>query len=97
MRNRFLNDIQCFAESNGIPLVQFKRGERKDDVANRLRTSFAKTEGVVFIGVAQERAWSFKAQKAVVPRACASTSAVCRSQSTTTTSTCRIDAGALAF
>jgi hypothetical protein len=54
MRNRFLAEVKRFAEVNKILQVQFERGERKDEVANRLRAQFNAAEGVVFIGVAQE-------------------------------------------
>ncbi|HEY1296917.1 MAG TPA: hypothetical protein VGJ60_27890 [Chloroflexota bacterium] len=50
-----------------VPIVQFERGQRKDDVATRYRAHFQATEGVVFIGVAQERQFSFKATKYVLP------------------------------
>jgi hypothetical protein len=38
-------------------------GARKDDVAAEYRKRFTNSEGVVFIGVAQEKAQAFKAQK----------------------------------
>ena len=44
-------------------MVRFERGQRKDDIANAQRARFKACEGVVLIGVAQERAWSFKAGK----------------------------------
>ncbi len=37
-------------------VVNFERGQRKDDVATRFRKGFNQSEGVVFIGVAQEKA-----------------------------------------
>jgi hypothetical protein len=46
-----------------IPLVHFKRGERKDDIANEYRAEFKGNEGIVFVGVAQEKMSSFKARK----------------------------------
>lgn len=44
-------------------IVEFKRGQRKDDIAWQHRRKFAAEEGVVFIGVAQEKASAFKAKK----------------------------------
>jgi hypothetical protein len=67
MRHRFVSDIEQFAKHNSIPLVTFERGQRKDDIAAARRADFRAKEGVVFIGVAQERAMSFKAQKLVGP------------------------------
>jgi len=63
MRNRFLDEIERFTQKNRIPRVKFERGQRKDDEANRRRAHFKAAEGVVFIGVAQEKASSFKASK----------------------------------
>lgn len=48
-----------------MPLVRFKPGGRKDDVAAVQRERFTKPEGVVCIGIAQEKAQAFKAAKRV--------------------------------
>lgn len=50
-----------------VPIVQFERGQRKDDLAAQYRARFQADEGVVFIGVAQERRFSFKATKHITP------------------------------
>src|SRR5690554_4628514 len=55
--------VKEFVESNGLPYVEFKRGERKDDIAQAYRSQFQGDEGVVFVGVAQEKAYAFKATK----------------------------------
>jgi len=68
LHDRFVASVQRYAEAQGIPVVHFQRGERKDDVANEWRRRFTAEEGVVFIGVAQEKASSFKAQKLVSPQ-----------------------------
>jgi hypothetical protein len=67
LHDRFVQDVTAFARQQLVPLVQFERGQRKDDVAARYRTRFRAAEGVVFIGVAQERQFSFKATKHIVP------------------------------
>ena len=67
LRDRFVRDIERFAKRNEVPVVHFERGERKDDVAAERRKKFDRREGVVFIGVAQERAMSFKANKSFGP------------------------------
>ena len=59
----FIAHIKRYADQQGIPVVPFSRGQRKDDVAKEHRKGFEREEGVVFIGVAQERAQSFKARK----------------------------------
>jgi hypothetical protein len=63
--DRFVQGVKEFAAREKVPLVQFERKQRKDDVAAHLRAKFAKPEGVVFIGVAQEKASSFKGTKGV--------------------------------
>jgi len=63
VHDRFVRDVGTFADAGQIPVVHFERGQRKDDIAAEHRTRFTKAEGVVFIGVAQERASAFKARK----------------------------------
>jgi hypothetical protein len=57
--SKFRESVQKFAAENEIPVIQFVSGERKDDRANRLRRERGIREGVVFIGVAQEKAKAF--------------------------------------
>ncbi len=59
----FVAELEAFAEANAIPLVYFEKGQRKDDVAAEYRRRFGAEEGVVFIGVAQEKVNGFKASK----------------------------------
>lgn len=63
IHDRFVEEVESFARHEGIPMVPFERGQRKDDIANSHRERFRRREGVVLIGVAQERAWSFRASK----------------------------------
>jgi hypothetical protein len=63
LHDRFVRDVTTFADAGKIPVVHFERGQRKDDVAAEHRARFTQAEGVVFIGVAQERASAFKARK----------------------------------
>lgn len=65
LHDRFVGSIQRFAEQHQVPIVHFVRGQRKDDIAATHRAGFTRPEGVVFIGVAQERASSFKARKVI--------------------------------
>jgi len=55
--------VKAFASQNNIPLIQFESGVRKDDIAQSYRAKFEASEGVVFIGTAQEKAYSFKASQ----------------------------------
>jgi hypothetical protein len=72
LRDRFRRDLASFTKSGDIPVVPFERkrkdGKRKDDVAAEYRSRFREPEGVVFVGVAQERASSFKADKRSGPQ-----------------------------
>jgi hypothetical protein len=52
----FKAGLRVWAERHGIPLIEFREGKRKDDVAQRYRDRFGKREGVVCVGIAQERA-----------------------------------------
>jgi hypothetical protein len=63
LHDRFVRDVTAFADAGKIPVVHFERGQRKDDIAAEHRARFTKAAGVVFIGVAQERASAFKARK----------------------------------
>ena len=54
----FYAEIREFAAGNGIPVVDFRSGQRKDDVMREQLAQFlaeGRTEGVVFIGRAQEK------------------------------------------
>lgn len=56
----FVASIEKFAASNGVVIRPFEKGERKDDVAAAFRKRFVGTEGVLFIGKAQEKTRSFR-------------------------------------
>ena len=54
----FYTGIKAFAARHGIPVVEFASGQRKDDVMREHLAQFlaaGRTEGVVFIGRAQEK------------------------------------------
>lgn len=56
----FVADIRGFAARNRIPIIQFGRHERKEDVARRRLARFRHAEGVVLIGAAQEKVNGFR-------------------------------------
>src|SRR3989304_879492 len=58
--HRFKADLEQFALEKGLAPVHFERKQRKDDVATLHRASFAASEGVYLIGVAQEKCNAFK-------------------------------------
>ena len=55
MTEAFIKSIERFAGEEGIPIIKFKRGERKDDVAQARLKEFEGDEGILFIGKAQEK------------------------------------------
>jgi hypothetical protein len=56
MTDRFVTGIRDFLQRENIPLVRFQKGQRKDDIFQQRRKKFKTAEGVVFVGVAQEKA-----------------------------------------
>ena len=60
---RFTHAVNAFAEQHGVPIIHFSRGQKKDAIAAQHRARFTAEEGVVFIGIAQEKATSFKGHK----------------------------------
>ena len=65
LHERFVQSVQTFAVEHEVPLIHFKRGQRKDRIAAQYRAHSKVDNGVVFIGIAQEKATSFKARKVV--------------------------------
>ena len=59
----FVSAIECFAKAHGTPVVAFRSGQRKDDIAREYRAKFTGEEGVVFIGKAQENVRVYRTQK----------------------------------
>src|SRR5512142_3078446 len=60
---RFREAVRIKAEQDEIPIYQFDHKERKDDVANQMRRQRGVRDGIVFIGVAQEKAQAFSGKK----------------------------------
>ena len=61
--DRFIAAVQAFATRHGIPVVPFEHGASKDALVAKYRARFSAREGVVIVGVAQEKMRSFKAHK----------------------------------
>jgi hypothetical protein len=60
MSDRFVRAIEAFAKSHHLDLMAFEKGQRKDDVAKDYPGRATFTEGVLFIGKAQEKARVFR-------------------------------------
>ena len=59
----FVAAIRNFAAEYDIPIVQFTKGQCKDDVMHEHLARFADGEGVLFIGRAQEKVPVFRTEK----------------------------------
>ena len=55
MTDRFIVRIRDFLQREDMELVRFQKGQRKDDVMQERLRHFKQKEGVVFVGVAQEK------------------------------------------
>ena len=59
----FVATIKAFVERESVPLIDFKRGEREDDIAKEHLAQFNSSEGVLFVGRAQEKTTVFRTEK----------------------------------
>ena len=55
MSKAFVADIHHFIAARGVDLVHFAKGQRKDEVTQRLLADFTGAEGVLYVGRAQEK------------------------------------------
>ena len=67
MTRQFVSDIHDFAAAHDVPLIRFAKGQRKDDVMAAHLAGFTGREGIVFIGVAQEKAHIFRTERRYNP------------------------------
>jgi hypothetical protein len=66
MSRDFVTRLAAFADAHDIPRIDFARGQRKDDVMHEHLAAFqaaGRTEGVLFIGRAQEKNTVFRTVK----------------------------------
>ncbi len=59
----FAASIHRFALERGVLVVDFAKGQRKDDVAHEFLAEFDEPEGVLFVGRAQEKTTVFRTGK----------------------------------
>jgi hypothetical protein len=59
----FVAAIHAFVEEQGVPLIAFAKGQRKDDVMAEHLKGFTAPEGVVFVGRAQEKTPVLRTEK----------------------------------
>jgi len=63
MSEKFRRAVKELGERDNIPIHQFRHKERKDDIANAYRRQRKVRDGIVFIGVAQEKTQAFNGKK----------------------------------
>jgi hypothetical protein len=63
MTKTFVADIHGFVAARGLELVHFAKGQRKDDIAQEFLARFTESEGVLFVGRAQEKARVWHTQR----------------------------------
>lgn len=68
MRKDWCKRLEAWLKQEGVPLVAFSKGERKDDIAKARRARWPGGPGVVFVGTAQEKEWAFSATKRLSER-----------------------------
>jgi hypothetical protein len=64
----FIKGIEAFTTEQAIPVVTFAKGQRKDDIAAEYLADFSRTEGVLFVGKAQEKTPVFRTEKRKNPQ-----------------------------
>src|SRR5712672_2065038 len=68
MSRSFVAKLESYAAQHELPLVQFRKGQRKDEVMAEHLRKFQRPEGVVFIGNAQEKTPVFRTEKRKSPK-----------------------------
>jgi hypothetical protein len=63
LTDRFVKAIDDFVDREGLDLVVFDKGARKDDVAHEYLATLPGDEGVLFVGKAQEKTNTFRTEK----------------------------------
>jgi hypothetical protein len=64
----FVAAVERFVQQNQIPLITFAKGQRKEDVALEYRAKFEGTEGILFVGKAQEKTPVLRTEKRTNPQ-----------------------------
>jgi hypothetical protein len=63
----FVAAVEHFVHQQQVPLLTFAKGQRKEDIALEYRTQFQGSEGVLFVGKAQEKTPVFRTEKRINP------------------------------
>lgn len=57
---RFIRGIEDYAKQHDVPVITFERHQRKEDLAAEYLAEFQASQGVLFIGKAQEKVRTFR-------------------------------------
>ncbi|HVT60840.1 MAG TPA: hypothetical protein VHR45_20885 [Thermoanaerobaculia bacterium] len=68
MTRAFVASIEQFARERGLDVIQFRKGQRKEEVAQTYLKKFPGAEGVLFIGKAQEKVLLVRTQSRRNPK-----------------------------
>jgi len=68
MTEAFVKSVERFALDNHVAVVSFAKGQRKDDITQQYLARFQGTEGVLYIGKAQEKARVMRTERRRNPR-----------------------------
>src|SRR5215469_3589954 len=63
MSKAFIAAVDRFVLQEQIPLIAFAKGQRKDDIAKEYRARSDGSEGILFVGKAQEKTPVFRTEK----------------------------------
>jgi hypothetical protein len=66
--DQFVSQLEEYTHQQGVPVIRFEKGQRKDDVAQEHLARFKGTEGLLFIGKAQEKTRCFAPRGAAIPK-----------------------------
>ena len=67
MTKTFVAEVHAFIAAHGVELVHFGKGERKDYITARFLAGFTATEGVLYVGRAQEKAGVWRTERRYNP------------------------------
>jgi hypothetical protein len=68
MTRSFVQAIERYLKENRIPLILFQKGQRKEEVAAKMRAQYPDKDGVVFVGKAQEKCTVYRTEKRYNPK-----------------------------
>src|ERR1700738_1262699 len=68
MTEAFVRNVEQFVAAEGIDLITFEKKQRKDEVTQKYLQEFSKSEGVLYVGKAQEKARVMRTERRLCKR-----------------------------